>query len=139
MIKSDWFLKINLILIGFVDLKDVILERKCGLGLVFSIDIILSESGFDECEVGLLFEDDCYGIVLVLVYEDSIENGFFSDVIVCRNWYRWSGLWCVIFYDLICYFVGSLCERDLLCSWLLVFSESMMYVMVEVYRLGLWI
>lgn len=63
----------------------MILERKCGLGLVFSIDIILSESGFDECEVGLLFEDDCYGIVLVLVYEDSIENGFLSDVIVCRN------------------------------------------------------
>lgn len=136
VIKSDRLSKTNSISIGSIELKDVTLERKRGPGSVPSIDITPSESGFDECEVGLSSEDDRYGTVLAPVHEDSIENGFPSDVIVRRNRHRRSGPRCVTFHDPIRHSVGSLCERDPSRSRSPAPSESTMHVTAEVHRLG---
>lgn len=136
VIKSDRLSKTNSISIGSVELKDLSLDRRRGPGSVPSIDITPSESGFDECEVGLSSEDDRYGTALSPVNEDSIENVFPNDVIVRRNRHRRSGPRCVTFHDPVRHSLGSLCDRDTGRSRSPVQGDNKVNVVADVHRLG---
>jgi hypothetical protein len=136
VIKSDRLSKTNSISIGSVELKDFSIEKRRRPGSVPSIDITPSESGFDECEIGLSSEDDRYGTALSPVNEDSIENVFPNDVIVRRNRHRRSGPRCVTFHDPIRHSVGSLCERDPNRSRSPVLEDNKVSVTADVHRLG---
>lgn len=136
VIKSDRLSKTNSISIGSVELKDFSIEKRRRPGSVPSIDITPSESGFDECEIGLSSEEDRYGTALSPVNEDSIENVFPNDVIVRRNRHRRSGPRCVTFHDPIRHSVGSLCERDPTRSRSPVQEDNKVSVTADVHRLG---